>query len=82
MSFPASSLMQDGLPVDQWCNLAQHARRWLSTALPRTFGTGSDAFTHSATGWSHAEAATITTAGVTAWRALVGDGQIKPAIPS
>jgi len=28
-------------------------------------------------GWSHAEAATITTAGVTAWRALVGDGQIK-----
>ena len=35
------------------------------------------AFTHAPRGWSHAEAATITTAGVTAWRALVGDGQIK-----
>lgn len=35
------------------------------------------AFTHAPKGWSHAEAATITTAGLTAWRALVGDGQIK-----
>src|ERR1700751_3982496 len=35
------------------------------------------AFTHAPRGWSHAEAATITTAGVTAWRALVGDGEIK-----
>src|SRR5580704_3648928 len=35
------------------------------------------ALTHAPRGWSHAEAATITTAGVTAWRALVGDGQIK-----
>jgi NADPH:quinone reductase-like Zn-dependent oxidoreductase len=35
------------------------------------------AFTHAPRSWSHAEAATITTAGVTAWRALVGDGQIK-----
>jgi NADPH:quinone reductase-like Zn-dependent oxidoreductase len=34
-------------------------------------------FTHAPRGWSHAEAATITTAGVTAWRALVGDGKIK-----
>ncbi|SEG06385.1 zinc-dependent alcohol dehydrogenase family protein [Marinobacterium lutimaris] len=35
------------------------------------------AFTHAPKGWSHTEAATITTAGLTAWRALVGDGQIK-----
>ncbi|MFT4102542.1 MAG: NAD(P)-dependent alcohol dehydrogenase [Burkholderiaceae bacterium] len=28
-------------------------------------------------GWSHAEAATITTAGLTAWRALVVDGSLK-----
>lgn len=35
------------------------------------------AFTHAPRGWSHAEAATITTAGLTAWRALVGDGQLK-----
>lgn len=35
------------------------------------------AFTLAPRGWSHAEAATITTAGLTAWRALVGDGQLK-----
>ncbi len=36
-----------------------------------------EAFTHAPKGWSHAEAATITTAGLTAWRALVVDGQLK-----
>lgn len=35
------------------------------------------AFTHSPKGWSHAEAATLTTAGLTAWRALVVDGGIQ-----
>ena len=35
-------------------------------------------FTHAPAGWSHAEAATLTTAGLTAWRALVADGGIKP----
>ena len=35
------------------------------------------AFTRAPRGWRHAEAASITTAGVAAWRALVGDGQIK-----
>ncbi|MFF7709796.1 zinc-binding dehydrogenase [Pseudomonas sp. NPDC007930] len=35
------------------------------------------AFTHAPKGWSAAEAATITTAGLTAWRALVGDGLLK-----
>ncbi len=34
-------------------------------------------FTHAPRGWSHEEAATITTAGLTAWRALVVDAQIK-----
>jgi NADPH:quinone reductase-like Zn-dependent oxidoreductase len=34
-------------------------------------------FTRSPQGWSHEEAATITTAGLTAWRALVVDGGIK-----
>jgi NADPH:quinone reductase-like Zn-dependent oxidoreductase len=34
-------------------------------------------FTHAPKGWSHAEAATITTAGLTAWRALIGDGTLK-----
>jgi NADPH:quinone reductase-like Zn-dependent oxidoreductase len=36
-----------------------------------------EAFTHAPAGWSHAEAATITTAGLTAWRALV-EGGVKP----
>ncbi len=35
-------------------------------------------FTRAPAGWSHAEAATLTCAGVTAWRAVVTDGQVKP----
>lgn len=35
------------------------------------------AFTHSPRGYTHAEAATLTTAGLTAWRALVVDGGLK-----
>lgn len=35
------------------------------------------AFTQAPRGWSHAEAATITTAGLTAWRALVVEGKLK-----
>lgn len=34
-------------------------------------------FTHAPKGYSHIQAATLTTAGLTAWRALVGDGQVK-----
>lgn len=36
------------------------------------------AFTHGPKGFSHRESATLTCAGVTAWRALVADGQVKP----
>jgi NADPH:quinone reductase-like Zn-dependent oxidoreductase len=35
-------------------------------------------FTHAPTGYSHAESAALTCAGLTAWRALVVDGGIKP----
>lgn len=35
-------------------------------------------FTRAPRGWTHAEAATLTTAGLTAWRALVVDGGLKP----
>lgn len=35
-------------------------------------------FTHAPAGYSHAEAATLTTAGLTAWRALVVEGGLKP----
>lgn len=34
-------------------------------------------FTHAPAGWSAEESATLTTAGLTAWRALVGDGHLK-----
>lgn len=35
------------------------------------------AFTRAPAGWDHAEAATLTTAGLTAWRALHEDGKLK-----
>ena len=35
-------------------------------------------FTHAPARWSHAEAATLTTAGLTAWRALMADDSLKP----
>lgn len=35
-------------------------------------------FTHAPKNWSHAEAATLTTAGLTAWRALFSDDHLKP----
>ena len=35
------------------------------------------AFTRAPRGWTHGEAATLTTAGLTAWRALVVNGQLK-----
>lgn len=38
---------------------------------------GSNWFTKAPAGYSHAEAATLTTAGLTAWRALVVDGALK-----
>ncbi len=34
-------------------------------------------FTRAPAGWEHAEAATLTTAGLTAWRALHEDGRVK-----
>ena len=42
-----------------------------SVVLPAT------AFTRAPRGWSHKEAATITTAGLTAWRALVVDARLR-----
>lgn len=36
------------------------------------------AFTHAPKGYSHAEAATLTTAGLTAWRALFENGNLRP----
>jgi NADPH:quinone reductase-like Zn-dependent oxidoreductase len=39
--------------------------------------TSASAFTHAPKNYSHAEAATLTTAGLTAWRALHDDGRLK-----
>ena len=36
------------------------------------------AFTHAPKGYSHAESATLTTAGLTAWRTLMSDDALKP----
>ena len=36
-----------------------------------------NAFTHAPKGWTHTESATITTSALTAWRALVTDGNLK-----
>jgi len=36
------------------------------------------AFTKAPKGWSHVEASTLTTAGLTAWRALMSDDSLKP----
>ncbi|WP_241580862.1 zinc-dependent alcohol dehydrogenase family protein [Rosenbergiella nectarea] len=35
------------------------------------------AFTHAPVGWSYVEASTITTSGLTAWRALIKNGRLK-----
>lgn len=36
-----------------------------------------NAFTHAPKGWSHIESSTLTTAALTAWRALIADGGLK-----
>ncbi len=36
-----------------------------------------NAFTHTPKGWSHVESSTLTTAALTAWRALMSDGGLK-----
>lgn len=37
-----------------------------------------NSFTLAPNGWSHAEASTLTTAGLTAWRSLMADGALQP----
>jgi NADPH:quinone reductase-like Zn-dependent oxidoreductase len=40
--------------------------------------TNVNAFTHAPKGWSHTESSTLTTAALTAWRALMCDDALKP----
>src|SRR5918997_198808 len=44
---------------------------------PRPLERDAALFTHAPRGYSHAQAATLTTAGLTAWRALVADAGLK-----
>lgn len=66
----------DGQPVDAGFNrvpgdgIDGYAREQVT--MPAT------AFTRAPQGYSHAEAATLTTAGLTAWRALFENGRLKP----
>lgn len=43
-----------------------------------TVTTSANAFTHAPKGWSHLESSTLTTAALTAWRALMSDDTLKP----
>lgn len=67
----------DGLPFDAVSNFHGTPGDGIDGYATEYAVRSATAFTHAPQGWSHAEAATITTAGVTAWRALVVNGQLK-----
>jgi NADPH:quinone reductase-like Zn-dependent oxidoreductase len=67
----------DGLPQSEVGNFAGTPGDGIDGMAAMHVVRAATAFTHAPRGWSHAEAATITTAGLTAWRALVVDGGLK-----
>ncbi len=67
----------DGLPFDAVTNFHGTPGDGIDGYAAEYAVRSATAFTHAPRGWSHAEAATITTAGLTAWRALVANGQLK-----
>ncbi|QGY30914.1 zinc-dependent alcohol dehydrogenase family protein [Pantoea cypripedii] len=68
---------QDGLPEQQVGNFTQTPGDGAHGFAAEVVVRPASHFTLAPRGWRHAEAATITTSGLTAWRALVGDAQIK-----
>ena len=68
---------QDGLPSDAVGSFADTPGDGINGFAAEYAVCAATAFTHAPRGWSDAEAATITTAGLTAWRALVVNGQLK-----
>lgn len=68
---------QDGLPWDKVGDFAGTPGDGIDGFATAHVVRPASAFTHAPAGWSHTEAATITTAGLTAWRALVVDGGLK-----
>jgi NADPH:quinone reductase-like Zn-dependent oxidoreductase len=67
----------DGLPQGPVGNFAQVPGDGIDGFALAHAVRPAGAFTRAPRGWSHPESATITTAGLTAWRALVGDGGLK-----
>lgn len=68
---------RDGLPFNAVTNFARTPGDGVDGFACEHVVRPAAAFTHAPRGWRHAEAATITTAGLTAWRALVVDGALK-----
>jgi NADPH:quinone reductase-like Zn-dependent oxidoreductase len=68
---------QDGLPLDEVGHFRATPGDGIDGYAVEYAVRSATAFTHAPRGWSHGEAATITTAGLTAWRALVVDGHLK-----
>jgi NADPH:quinone reductase-like Zn-dependent oxidoreductase len=67
----------DGLPFDAVGGAAGTPGDGIDGYAAEYAVRSATAFTRAPRSWSHAEAATITTAGLTAWRALVVNGQLK-----
>jgi len=67
----------DGLPQSEVGNFAGTPGDGIDGMAAMHVVRAATAFTHAPRGWTHADAATITTAGLTAWRALVADGALK-----
>lgn len=67
----------DGLPFEQVGNFIQTPGDGAQGFAAECVVRPATHFTLAPEGWSHAEAATITTSGLTAWRALVGDANLK-----
>jgi NADPH:quinone reductase-like Zn-dependent oxidoreductase len=68
---------QDGLPFDAVGNFLGTPGDGIDGYATEYAVRAATDFTLAPRGWSHAEASTITTAGLTAWRALIADGQLR-----
>lgn len=67
----------DGLPFNQVADFTQTPGDGADGFAAEYVVRPASSFTLAPAGWSHAEAATITTSGLTAWRALAGDARLK-----
>lgn len=70
-------LWPSGKPVPAVSNFANTPGDGIDGMASEYVVRDKNAFTHTPSGWSHAESATITTSGLTAWRALVTNGSLK-----